>query len=84
MENHTTSSHSEVFGLQGQSAPSKTGGHGPGSGVIGTSGHAGSHNAVSDGGSNAVREENKSDSIAGAGGSMLKPSLGSAKRGDQS
>lgn len=89
-------SHSALFGLTPQDKPSQNAGSGPGSGVIGTSGHAGKHN--SDKG-NAVTEapadvktgdtttgsgaDSKTDSApAGAGTTMSTPSQGSGKVGE--
>lgn len=45
--NANPTSHSALFGLTGQSSPTKFAGSGPGSGVIGTSGVKGKHNSVS-------------------------------------
>lgn len=88
-----TKSHSELFGLEGQSKPSHTAGSGPGSGVLGTSGHAGTHNSVSaESGANTgmLSTESKTAGIAegdgsasrpGAGSTMSKPSQGSGNVG---
>ena len=42
-----TPSHSALFGLTGQSSPTKFAGSGPGSSIIGTTGVKGKHNSVS-------------------------------------
>jgi hypothetical protein len=45
MSEHQTESHSAQFGLKPQSEPTKNAGSGPGTGIEGTSGHAGHLNS---------------------------------------
>ncbi|OQV02119.1 hypothetical protein CLAIMM_07364 [Cladophialophora immunda] len=79
------SSHSELFGLQGQKRASTTAGAGAGSGIIGTSGHAGAANkgvdldtgsAIQNAGVAGVAEGGKSSTVTGSGGETLTPSQG--------
>ncbi|KAH0846533.1 general stress response protein Whi2 [Fonsecaea pedrosoi] len=83
----TASSHSELFGLPGQKRASTTAGAGAGSGIIGTSGHAGAANksveldpgseVQNTGGVAGVAEGGKSSTVTGSGGETLTPSQGS-------
>lgn len=87
-----TASHSELFGLTGQKRPSTTAGSGPGTGIIGTSGHTGAVNkaANSVGSQTPVSSEmagmeqgGKSNSIIGSGGEQFTPSQGNGDVGNE-
>jgi hypothetical protein len=88
-----TPSHSELFGLKGQphtGGSSQPAGSGPGSGVLGTSGHTGTNNSISEG-AGAIGMSGKESKVGGmamgvegnsrpgAGSSILKPEQGSGK-----
>lgn len=75
-------SHSELFGLTGQKRASTTAGAGAGSGVIGTSGHAGAANRAAEtlGSQPGINSETagvdqggKSNAIIGSGGEQFRP-----------
>lgn len=94
MSSEQTQSHSAVFGLEPQNKPTENAGSGPGSGIEGTTGVKGHKNTgtetsntglnttdhtvagISGGSSGAERP--------GAGSSVLTPSQGSNKEGDES
>ncbi|OAP57087.1 hypothetical protein AYL99_09200 [Fonsecaea erecta] len=80
------SSHSELFGLQGQKRASTTAGAGAGTGIIGTSGHVGAAkkgvdldtgSEIQNAGVAGVAEGGKSSTVTGSGGETLTPSQGS-------
>lgn len=81
-----TTSHSELFGLDGQKRPSTTAGAGAGSGILGTSGHAGAANRRASGAVDSgavegkvadIAEEGTKGTVPGSGSDTFTPSQGS-------
>lgn len=80
-----TTSHSELFGLEGQKRASTTAGAGAGSGIIGTSGHVGAAKGANtdneantqNTGIGGIAEGGNSSAVAGSGGESFTPSQGS-------
>lgn len=84
-------SHSEQFGLDPKENPGRTTNRGPGSAIPGTTGDVEHNDSVVD---NAVGETqsklagvatgSSGNAVAGSGSSVLEPSQGSNKMGDES
>lgn len=82
-----SSSQSAELGLQPQDKPSQNAGRGPGSGIGGTTGVADSKGSVAGTTVSGVAGMPQGESTLdrpGAGDTILKPSQGSNKRGDES
>lgn len=79
-----TASHSAQFGLTPQSKPTQHAGSGPGTGIEGTTGVSGYVNSDTGTRKPSTNGAQSSQDMPGTGQSILKPSQGSNKVGDES